>query len=326
MVHRGFRREIGSLTVESPRGFGAPGFVVAPRVTRVWGQEALSILFSGILDWSVTRRLIVFLAALTLVAGCASQPKPAADGWSGSGESELAELDNENDPLELLNRFTFAFNMALDTLVFQPVASFYRFLLPVEVRNSVRNAVRNLRSPLILINDVLQGEMTRAETTLVRFLVNSTIGVLGVFDVADGMGYPFHDEDFGQTLGVHGVGEGFYLVLPVFGPSSPRDGIGMLVDLYLDPMTYAAEAADVEDFLLARTVAGGIDKRARNIDIIEDLKRDSIDFYARVRSLYRQSRANEINNGEAPDDIPTPGLYSFGFDSDDEPNPEGEPN
>lgn len=279
-------------------------------------------MFGGILDWSFARRLIVFLAALTLVAGCASQPKPAADGWTENDGQEMADVDTENDPLELLNRFTFAFNLMLDTMVFQPVAAAYNFFLPVEVRNSVRNTVRNLRSPLILVNDLLQGELARAETTLVRFLLNSTIGVLGLFDVAADMGYPYHDEDFGQTLGAHGVGEGFYLVLPVLGPSNPRDGIGMLVDMYLDPMAYAAEAADVEDFLLARTVAGGIDKRARNIDTIEDLKRDSIDFYARVRSLYRQSRVNEINNGEAPEDTPTPGLYSFSFDSDDDETPE----
>jgi phospholipid-binding lipoprotein MlaA len=278
------------------------------------------------MERSFYRRLIAVLAALTLVAGCASQPKPAADGWSGSDELEIAEVDTENDPLELLNRFTFAFNLALDTMVFQPVAATYRFLLPVEVRDSVRNALRNLRSPLILINDVLQGEMERAETTLVRFLVNTTAGVLGLFDVAHDMGYPYHNEDFGQTLGVHGVGEGFYLVLPILGPSNPRDGIGLLVDIYLDPMTYAAEAADVEDFLLARTVVEGVDKRARNIETIEDLRRDSIDFYARVRSLYRQSRANEINNGEASEDTPTPGLYSFGFESDDEEKPDGDPN
>jgi phospholipid-binding lipoprotein MlaA len=278
------------------------------------------------MERSFYRRLIAVRAALTLVAGCASQPKPAADGWSGSDELEIAEVDTENDPLELLNRFTFAFNLALDTMVFQPVAATYRFLLPVEVRDSVRNALRNLRSPLILINDVLQGEMERAETTLVRFLVNTTAGVLGLFDVAHDMGYPYHNEDFGQTLGVHGVGEGFYLVLPILGPSNPRDGIGLLVDIYLDPMTYAAEAADVEDFLLARTVVEGVDKRARNIETIEDLRRDSIDFYARVRSLYRQSRANEINNGEASEDTPTPGLYSFGFESDDEEKPDGDPN
>ena len=278
------------------------------------------------MDWSFCRRGIVFLAALTLVAGCASQPKTSADGWSESDDLELAELDTENDPLELLNRFTFSFNLALDTVVLQPVAAYYRFLLPVAVRDSVRNAVRNLRSPLILINDVLQGEFERAETTLVRFLMNSTIGVLGLFDVAGEMGYPYHNEDFGQTLGVHGVGEGFYLVLPIFGPSNPRDGIGMLVDIYLDPLTYAAEAADVEEFLLARTAVDGIDRRARNIETIEDLKRDSIDFYARVRSLYRQSRINEINNGAAPVDSPTPGLYSIGFDNDDADTQEGASN
>ncbi len=283
-------------------------------------------LLSGMSDWSFYRRLIVILAALTLVAGCASQPKPASDGWSGSDDLEYAEVDNENDPLELLNRFTFAFNLMLDTLVFQPVAATYRFLLPAKARDSVRNTVRNLRSPLIFVNDVLQGELERAETTLIRFLVNSTIGVLGLFDVAADMGYPYHNEDFGQTLGAHGMGEGFYLVLPILGPSNPRDGIGMLVDYYLDPIAYAADAADIDNFVLARTVAGAIDTRARNIETIDDLKRDSIDFYARIRSLYRQSRANEINNGMAPEDTPTPGLYSFGFDSDEEDILDGDVN
>ncbi len=285
----------------------------------------MPILFSSILNGSFYRRLIVILAALTLVAGCASQPKPASDGWSGSDDLEYGEFDTENDPLELLNRFTFAFNLMLDTMVFQPVAATYRFLLPAEVRNSVRNTVRNLRSPLIFVNDVLQGELERAETTLVRFLVNSTIGVLGLFDVAADMGYPYHNEDFGQTLGAHGMGEGFYLVLPILGPSSPRDGIGMLVDYYLDPISYAADAADVEDFLLARTIADGIDTRARNIEVIEDLQRDSIDFYARVRSLYRQSRANDIRNGLAPEESPTPGLYRFDIENDDE-NKSDDPN
>jgi phospholipid-binding lipoprotein MlaA len=286
----------------------------------------LRILIGGILDWSIHRRAIVFLAALMLVAGCASQPKPAADGWSESEELEIAEVDSENDPLELLNRFTFSFNMALDTVIFQPVAAYYRFLFPVQVRDSVRNVFRNLRSPLILINDLLQGEMERAETTLVRFIVNSTVGVLGLFDVAADLGHPFHDEDFGQTLAVHGVGEGFYLVLPIIGPSNPRDGVGILADIYLDPVTYAAESADAEDWLIARLVAEGIDRRSRNIEIIEDLRRDSIDFYARVRSLHRQARANAINNGRAPADSPTQDLYNFGFDSDDEKTPEDAPN
>jgi phospholipid-binding lipoprotein MlaA len=286
----------------------------------------LRILIGGILDWSIHRRAIVFIAALMLVAGCASQPKPAADGWSGGDELEIAEIDSDNDPLELLNRFTFSFNMALDTVIFQPVAAYYRFLFPVQVRDSVRNVFRNLRSPLILINDLLQGEMERAETTLVRFIVNSTVGVLGLFDVAADLGHPYHDEDFGQTLAVHGVGEGFYLVLPIIGPSNPRDGVGILADIYLDPVTYAAESADAEDWLIVRLVAEGIDRRSRNIEIIEDLRRDSIDFYARVRSLHRQARANEINNGRIPVGTPASDLYNFGFDSDDEKAPEDAPN
>ena len=278
------------------------------------------------MDWSFHRRAIVFIAALMLVAGCASQPKPAADGWSESDDLEIAEVDSDNDPLELLNRFTFSFNMALDTVIFQPVAAYYRFLFPVQVRDSVRNVFRNLRSPLILINDLLQGETERAETTLVRFIVNSTVGVLGLFDVAADLGHPYHDEDFGQTLAVHGMGEGFYLVLPILGPSNPRDGAGLLADLYLNPLTYAFESVDADDWVVPRIAAEALDKRSRNIEVIEDLRRDSIDFYARVRSLYRQSRTNEINNGRVPGDSPTSDLYNFGFDSDDEKAPEDAPN
>ncbi len=277
-------------------------------------------------DWPLYRRLIVLLAALTLVAGCASQPKPAADTWSANNNQDIEEADEENDPLELLNRFIFSFNLALDTFIFKPAAATYRFLLPVEVRNPVRNALRNLSTPVVLANDLLQGELERAETTVIRFFVNSTVGLLGLFDVAAGWGYPYHDEDFGQTLAVHGVGEGFYLVLPIFGPSNPRDGIGRLVDTFLDPLTYVAQANDAEEYLFARTAIAGIDLRSRNIEALDDLKRDSIDFYARIRSLYRQKRANDINNGELQGDLPTPGLYSFDFEADDEDKPEGESN
>ncbi len=134
--------------------------------------------------WPLYRRLIVVLAALTLVAGCASKPKSANDHWSATDNQEIEEIDDENDPIELFNRFTFSFNLALDTFIFRPGAATYRFLLPVEVRDSVRNTLRNLSTPVVLANDLLQGELERAETTLVRFLVNSTVGLLGLFDVA----------------------------------------------------------------------------------------------------------------------------------------------
>jgi phospholipid-binding lipoprotein MlaA len=272
------------------------------------------------------RRLIVLLAALTLVAGCASKPESTADQWSTNDSQEFEEIDEDRDPLELLNRFTFSFNLALDTVIFKPIAATYRFFLPVEVRDSVRNALRNLSAPVILANDLLQGDLDRAETTLIRFFVNSTAGILGLFDVAADMGYPYHDEDFGQTLAVHGMGEGLYLVLPIFGPSSARDGIGLLVDTLLDPLTYVANANDAEDYMIARTAVRGVDTRSRHIETLDDLQRDSIDFYARIRSLYRQQRKNDINNGEGQGDIPTPGLYSFGFDTEGEDEQEGESN
>jgi phospholipid-binding lipoprotein MlaA len=272
---------------------------------------------SSISNWLWLRRILICLAALVLVAGCASQPDTAPGGPS-SEESELFEEDiDDNDPLETINRFTFAFNLTLDVFIFKPAAATYRFLLPQVVRDSVRNVLRNVRTPVVLANDLFQGEMERAEHTAMRFLINSTIGVLGLFDVAEDMGYPYHDEDFGQTMAVHGAGEGAYLVLPLFGPSSIRDGIGLGVDTLLDPLTYILPIYDAEEVGIARTAVNGIDTRSRFIDTLDDLQRDAIDFYARIRSLYRQTRQNDIRNGE-PQEIPTPGLYSFDFNIDDE--------
>lgn len=267
-------------------------------------------------------RLAAVLAVLLIVAGCASRPKApdqAAEAQgTGAGEDieELFVIEDENDPLEIPNRFIFAFNMTLDVFIFKPAAATYRFLLPVQVRDSLRNFLRNLRTPVVLLNDLFQGEFERAETTTVRFALNSTAGVFGLFDVAADWGYPYHDEDFGQTLAVHGVGEGFYLVLPLFGPSSARDGVGIVVDTFLDPLTYVADQYDVQTQFLARPLVDGIDKRSRNIEDLEDLQRDAIDFYARIRSLYRQSRRNEINNGEVFGPTPMPGLSEMDFDLD----------
>ena len=151
---------------------------------------------------------------------------------------------------------------------------------------------------------------------MARFAINSSAGVLGLFDVATEAGYEYHDEDFGQTLGSYGVGEGVYLVLPVFGPSSARDAFGMVVDIFLDPLTYVAHEYDVENEFLARPIVNGIDTRSRNIETLEDLRRDSIDFYARVRSLWRQNRRNEIRNGRDDDGASTSGLYDFDFDTE----------
>lgn len=279
------------------------------------------------------------LSAAVLCVGCAAQPDRAAWEAGGALRGELSDgariqyaqqsdigddtdelfgVDDEdfddNDPLEVPNRFLFAFNQTLDVFILKPAASGYRFLLPLVVRDSIRNVIRNLATPVVLVNDLLQGEFERAETTLARFAINTSGGVLGLFDVAADEGYAYHVEDFGQTLGSHGVGEGAYLVLPLFGPSSIRDGVGRVVDIFLDPFTYLARAEDLETEFLLRPLVEGIDTRSRNIETLEDLERDSIDFYARIRSLWRQNRQNEIDNGRDVGPTVMPGLSSLNFE------------
>ncbi|GAB4391169.1 MAG: VacJ family lipoprotein [Kiloniellaceae bacterium] len=238
-------------------------------------------------------------AGLTQIAQ-ADTGQSDSDAWGESESGDFGPEADDNDPLEIPNRMLFAFNEALDFAVIRPVAVTYRYIVPTGVRNSVRNFLRNLRSPVILANDLLQGDLERAEHTFARFFINSTIGLLGLFDIAADSGYPYHDEDFGQTLGTYGAGEGFYLVLPVLGPSSLRDGTGRIVDIFLDPLTYIAP----QEFNLGRAVATGVDFRSRNIEELDALQADSLDFYARIRSLYRQNRENEINNGASDGAVP----------------------
>jgi phospholipid-binding lipoprotein MlaA len=249
------------------------------------------------------------IALSVFLAACATNPQTAdrqpgdpgptqlaqtgSDAWSESESGEFGEVPDDNDPLEVPNRMFFAFNEALDFMVIRPVAVTYRYVVPVGVRNTVRNFLRNLRTPVTLANNLLQGDLDRAEITFTRFFINSTIGMLGLFDIAADSGFPYHEEDFGQTLGTYDAGEGFYLVLPVLGPSSLRDGAGRIVDIFLDPLTYLAP----QELNLGRAAASGVDYRSRNIEELDELKTDSLDFYARIRSLYRQHRENEINNG-----------------------------
>ncbi|MEM7172653.1 MAG: VacJ family lipoprotein [Pseudomonadota bacterium] len=253
----------------------------------------------------ILRTLAMVLAVCLFAAACASKDD-GGDFDDDGGDDFGYELPDDNDPLETPNRFIFAVNDALDTLVFQPVAATYRFLLPEFARNSVQSFFRNLRAPVNLANNLLQGDWEGAEQTMGRFAINTSFGVLGLFDMATDAGYPYREEDFGQTLGTYGVGEGFYLVLPIFGPSSLRDGTGRLVDWGLDPLSYILTFEES----IARRAIEGTDTRSRNIETIEALKADSIDFYARVRSLYRQNREDEINNGRPAEEVPSPDFSS----------------
>lgn len=206
------------------------------------------------------------------------------------------EIQEANDPLEVPNRFIFAFNQTLDVALIRPVAVLYRDLVPNYVRQRVHLALRNLNEPVTLANDVLQGNWARAKTTWDRFLLNSTGGVLGFWDVATDLGHPYHKEDFGQTLGVHGVDGGPYLVLPLLGPSNLRDATGKVVDIFLDPFFYIAEETDKDEWQLYRFALEGLDFRTRNLETLDQIERDALDYYARLRSLYLQRRDAEIRN------------------------------
>lgn len=237
-------------------------------------------------------------AVAVVLTGCASAPQQDAGA--------------ANDPLEDVNRVIHGFNDMIDTLFLRPAATLYRGLTPPPIQEGIHNMLGNLSTPIILFNDILQGEPERAGDTVARFAINSTAGVLGFLDIASDMGYKKHSEDFGQTLAVWGVGEGPYIVLPIFGPSNPRDIVGRVVDYFTDPVNIWAKNTDKDGFPVARSVISAIDARAYYYDALEDIRNNSLDPYASMRSYYRQLRENEIMNNDAPTVTSAPDL-SFDF-------------
>ncbi|RZI73302.1 MAG: VacJ family lipoprotein, partial [Rubrivivax sp.] len=195
----------------------------------------------------------------------------------------------QNDPFEPGNREIFAFSIAVDKVTAAPAARFYRAAVPQPARQGVRNALTNLNAPVVLANDVLQGEGEKAVNTFGRFMINSTIGLAGLLDVATDMGIPGHDNDFGITLGKGGVHEGSYLFLPLLGPKPPRDLLGTGVDNAFDPLTYMTWNNHTL-YNMIRTGLTIMDKREATLDTVDSIERTSIDFYATTRSLYRQNR------------------------------------
>jgi len=209
----------------------------------------------------------------------------------------------QNDPFEPTNREVFDFDVKLDHAVATPVAKFYRSAVPQEARDGVHNALTNLNAPVVLVNDVLQGEGEKATHTLGRFVINSTVGLAGLIDVAAKIGIPGHDNDFGITLGKGGAAEGSYLVLPFVGPKPPRDLLGTGVDIAFDPLTYITWN-NSSLYMVIRGGLGVLDSRTANIDSVAAIERSSIDFYATSRSLYRQNRNAQIRGDAANQDLP----------------------
>ena len=240
-------------------------------------------------------KLLTFACAGLLMAtlsACATVP-PASD------PAAVKEYEARNDPLEPMNRYFFEVNKGLDMLLIHPFSEFYRVGVPDPIQTRIHYFLLNLTSPVTFANDLLQGNGTIAGHTLTRFLINTTLGIGGLFDVASDWGYPYHEEDFGQTLAVHGVDPGPYLMLPLLGPSNPRDLVGTVVDIFLDPLTYLTGGiGDPHHLQLIRYAATVIDFRTQNRREIDDLYKNSLDPYATVRDIYRQHRAQEIRNTE----------------------------
>lgn len=254
---------------------------------------------------SIAARFAASLFAVALVAGCATPP-PADD------KEAVAEFEQVNDPLEPMNRAIFDFNTAVDKALIKPLAQGYRDVVPAYGRERVRDLLNNLRSPIILANDMLQGEPDRAMQTLMRFAFNTGFGVGGLFDVAAPGGIPYHDEDFGQTFAVWGVGEGPYLVLPILGPSNPRDTTGLAIEWLADPFDLWMDHTGNDWVMWTRTGVSGVDKRESLLDTLDEIEKSSVDYYAAVRSLYRQRRAADVKNGPGAD-APSPNTQRLSY-------------
>jgi phospholipid-binding lipoprotein MlaA len=250
----------------------------------------------------VFSHMLVFLALM--LPGCATRPN--------NSQPSVAEEEDFNDPIEDTNRAIFDFNQMVDRNVLVPVAKAYRTVLPEVIRDSLRDFLHNLRAPLIFANDALQGDFVLAGQTFARFTLNSTLGVGGLIDVAGRWGQlPYHEQDLGVTFGVWGVPEGPYLVVPVLGPSNPRDLSGQVAEGFGDPFNYIVTGNPYTLYWIpfVRGGVSGVDQRSRYIETLNDIERTSLDYYATIRSLYRQRRAALIRH-EKEQNLPPPASFS----------------
>lgn len=224
--------------------------------------------------------------SLLFLSGCASVPGPA----------------NEKDPFESYNRAMFSFNEKLDKYILKPVAEGYDKVMPDPVKNGVSNFFSNLGDIFVILNDILQFKFGQAMQDTSRFITNTTLGFFGLMDVATPIGLPKHDEDFGQTLGAWGVGDGPYIVWPIFGPSTARDTVGLVGDWQVDPV-YKIDDNDARvGAVLLRTV----DTRYNLLKASRVLDEAALDRYAFVRDAYLQLRRNRIHDGNPPKDKNAP--------------------
>ena len=253
----------------------------------------------------IRRIIYISIFALLLQTNVVSAGTTGSEELKGSGSQDTA-----SECFEGFSRAMFKLNHGLDTVIFEPVAKGYR-ALPVPIRKGTGNAVDNLRSLLTLSNNILQGEFGRAGNNAARFGINSTAGILGIFDPASKLGFEDQGkEDFGQTIGVWGADSGCYFVLPIIGPTTARDAIGLVGNIFLDPVYHVTHNSEIHNGLVGNDNysehsyyyyrgTGAVDFRSKNIESFDSLERNAIDLYASVKSLYIQERNKKIANAQS---------------------------
>lgn len=259
--------------------------------------------------------LLIVLSVLP--AACASVPKdPQA----------RAVYERNNDPLEPLNRQIFAFNLRADQYVMRPVTKAYRAVTTPDFRKGVRTFFANLHTPVTVVNDILQLNLPEAGKELSRFTINSTLGFFGIFDVADRLGIAPQAQSFGNTLGVWGSPPGPFLMLPLLGPSDVRDLIGMGADIAFDPLTYAAVTHDrrtMASILVSMDILEALAKYENSLDLLDDARKNSLDYYAYTRSMYQQYRRAAVDEAAGRKNSEgQKASYEFSLDDFDDENTE----
>jgi len=274
-------------------------------------------LISAICDyrWAAPLARATALWLVAALAACATPPTDPDD---------RAAFEKRNDPLEPLNRKVLDVNQFLDHIALRPAAKAYVFAVPEDARAAIRHVLDNMKEPNVVFNNALQGEFKRAGISMGRFVINSTAGIGGIIDVATKAGLDRQPADFGQTLFVWGLPSGPYIVIPILGPSTVRDAVGTAVDAYADPFAILATAQGVTELTASRFLANGVDTRASLLDLLDDLEKNSLDFYAQLRSLAQQRREAELHHGANPDASPDAGT-SPGAAQDTGPPPDTTP-
>ena len=262
--------------------------------------------FMSFFKYILTIFIVIFTINTCLAAESDSVKTDSEDFETSNYEDEIF------DPLEPINRAIFSFNNVADRVILEPVAKGYK-KLPSPIQSGISNFINNLKLPLVVVNQLLQGQGKNAVESTGRFVVNSTVGLFGLVDVAEKVGLEQKQEDFGQTLATWGVGDGFYVVLPIFGPSNVRDTAGMVLTYVTDPINAYAVSEGEAWILPLRTATNAIDQRSKIIDEVNALRDNSLDYYSAVRSSYYQNRKAAILNVNDNAQTPLP-LISIEFE------------